>query len=69
MTKNIEWHPPQMYCNFFYLSEIGVIIFGRYSVFSAIVADEGSPVVVIQQGLHAKGGGDPKRGAKTCIAS
>ena len=53
----------------FLLSEIGIIIFGRYSVFPAIVVDEGSPVVVIQQGLHAKGGGDPKRGAKTCIAS
>ena len=51
------------------LSEIDIIIVGRYSVFPAIVVDEGSPVVVIQQGLHAKGGGDPKRGAKTCIAS
>ena len=51
------------------VSGIGIIILGRFSVFTAIVVDEGSPVVVIQQGLHAKGGGDPKRGAKTCIAS
>ena len=41
----------------FLLSEIGIKIFGRNSVFPAIVVDEGSPVVVIQQGLHAKGGG------------
>ena len=45
----------------FLLSEIGIIIFGRYSVFPAIVVDEGSPVVVIQQGLHAKGGGTQTR--------
>ena len=51
----------------FLLSEIGIIIFGRYSVFPAIVVDEGSPVVVIQQGLHAKGGGDPNEEQKRAL--
>ena len=51
----------------FLTRKIDIIIFGQNPVMPAIVLDEGSPVVVIQQGLQR--GGDPKRGAKTCIAS
>ena len=62
--KNLEWYLSTAYVLQFLLSEIGIKIFGRYSVFPAIVVDEGSPVVVIQQGLHAKGGGGPKTRSK-----